>query len=301
MKTSSFLIHPSSFPMRRFKLPNWLVDRLGVAIIVVILAGGVIFLGQQGLFTPVSGTLLAPLVPVQQFFTQIYNTVYNNLFAPSDLAELRTQNAALEKQVADLTNENARLTEIEAQYIVVSALLDYARANPDQRYLTADVVSRDESLFLRYILLNKGSNDGVTRNMPVVTDQGLVGLTTEVTANAAKVLLITDASSAVNVRLQEARAEGVLIGQESGELRLLYITLDIDMKQGDRIVTSGLGGTFPPGIVVGTVASVRRRTNDVAQEADVQSAVDFNRLETVLIITNFIPPELQPLLSTPVP
>lgn len=287
--------------MRRFKLPNWLADRLGVAIIVVILAGGVIFLGQQGLFTPVSGTLLAPLVPVQQFFTQLYNTVYNNLFAPSDLAELRAQNAALEKQVADLTNENARLTEIEAQYKVISALLDYARANPDQRYLTADVVSRDESLFLRYILLNKGSNDGVTRNMPVVTDQGLVGLTTEVTANAAKVLLITDASSAVNVRLQEARAEGVMIGQESGELRLLYITLDVEMKQGDRIVTSGLGGTFPPGIVVGTVASVRRRTNDVAQEADIQSAVDFNRLETVLIITNFVPPELQPLLSTPVP
>ena len=287
--------------MRRFKLPNWLVDRLGVAIIVVILAGGVIFLGQQGLFTPVSGALLAPLVPVQHFFTQVYNTVYNNLFAPSDLAELRAQNAALEKQVADLTNENVRLTEIEAQYQVISALLDYARNNPEQRYLTADVVSRDESLFLRYILLNKGSNDGVTRNMPVVTAQGLVGLTTEVTANAAKVLLITDASSAVNVRLQDSRAEGVLIGQESGELRLLYITLDVEMKPEDRIVTSGLGGTFPAGIVVGAVASVRRRTNDVAQEAEVQSAVDFNRLETVLIITNFIPPELQPLLSTPVP
>lgn len=287
--------------MKRFKLPNWLVDRLGVAIIVVILAGGVIFLGQQGLFTPVSGVLITPLVPVQQFFTQAYNTVYNNLFAPSDLAELRVQNAALEKQVADLTNENVRLTEIEAQYQVISALLDYARLNPDQGYLTADVVSRDASLFLRYVLLNKGANDGVTRNMPVVTDQGLVGLTTEVTANAAKVLLITDASSAVNVRLQAARAEGVLIGQESGELRLLYIILDVEMKPGDRIVTSGLGGTFPPGIVVGAVASVRRRTNDVAQEAEVQSAVDFNRLETVLIITNFIPPELQPLLSTPVP
>jgi rod shape-determining protein MreC len=151
------------------------------------------------------------------------------------------------------------------------------------------------------LLLNKGTNDGITRNMPVVTDQGLVGLVTETTANASKVLLITDAASAVNVRLQDSRAEGVMIGQESGELRLLYITLDVEMKSGDRIVTSGLGGTFPAGIVVGSVASVRKRTNDVAQEADVKSAVDFNRLETVLIITNFTPPELQPLLSTPVP
>lgn len=285
--------------MRRYKLPGWLADRLGVAILVVILAGGVTFLGQQGLFNPISGTLLAPLVPVQHFFTRLYDTVYNNLFAPSDLAELRARNAELERQVADLTDQNSRLREIEAQYKVVAALLDYARANPEQRYLAADVVSRDESAFLRYVLLNKGSNDGVSRNMPVVTDQGLVGLVTETTATASKVLLVTDASSAVNVRLQAARAEGVLVGQESGELRLLYIALEVELKPGDRIVTSGLGGTFPSGIVVGTVASVRRRTNDVAQEADVQSAVDFNRLETVLIITNFTPPELQPLVNTP--
>lgn len=287
--------------MRRFKVPNFMVDRLGVAVLVVVLAVGIIFLGQQGVFSPVSGTLLAPLIPIQQVFTQIYNTVYNNLFAPSDLAELRARNAELERQVAQLTSENSDLQEIKAQYNVVSSLLNYARSNPDERFLAADVVSRDESPFLRYLLLNKGSTDGVTRDMPVVTDQGLVGLVTETTANASKVLIITDASSAVNVRLQDQRAEGVLIGQESGQLRLLYITLDVEMKQDDRIVTSGLGGTFPPGIVVGTVASVRKRTNDVSQEADVQSAVDFSRLETVLIITNFTPPQLQPLIQTPVP
>ncbi|HLF00397.1 MAG TPA: rod shape-determining protein MreC [Anaerolineales bacterium] len=287
--------------MRRNKLPNWLVDRLGVAVVVLILAVGVILLGQRGLFSPISGTLLAPLVPVQQFVTQIYNTVYNNLFAPSDLEELRRRNAELEAQVAQLTDENSRLQEIEAQYRVVSALLDYARANPEQSYLAADVVGRDESLFLRYVLLNKGTNDGVTRDMPVVTEQGLVGVITEATANASKVLLITDASSAANVRLQESRAEGVVIGQESGELRLLFIPLDVEMKSGDRIITSGLGGTYPPGLVVGTVASVRRRTNDVSQEADVRSAIDFNQLETVLIITSFKPPELAPLLGTPAP
>jgi rod shape-determining protein MreC len=285
--------------VRRFRFPNWLADRLGVALIVVLLAAGVIFLGQQGLFKPVSGALSAPLVPVQQFITKLYDTVYNNIFAPSDLAELRASNAALDRQVAQLTNENSQLKEVEARFKIVAALLDYARANPDQRYLAADVVSRDESAFLRYVLLNKGSNDGVTRDMPVVTDQGLVGIVTETTANACKVLLITDASSAVNVRLQGSRAEGVLIGQESGDLRLLYIGLDIEMKPGDRLVTSGLGGAFPPGLVVGSVASVRKRTNDVSQEADVQSTVDFNRLETVLIITNFTPPDLKPLLGTP--
>lgn len=287
--------------MRRQKIPNFVVDRLGVAVIVVILAIGVIVLGQQGLFGPVGSAIVAPLIPIQQFVSNIYFTIYNTVFAPSDLAELRDRNAELESQIADLTNENAQLKELEAQYNVVAGLLDYASANPDRRYLAADVVARDESLFLRYVLLNKGTNDGVIRGMPVVTDQGLVGLITEATANASKVILITDASAAVNVRLQESRAEGVMVGQESGELRLLYITQDADMKQGDRIVTSGLGGTYPAGIVVGTVSSVRRRTNDVSQEADVAPSVDFTRLETVLIITNFTPPDLGPLLPTPAP
>ncbi len=287
--------------MRRFKLPPWLADRLGLATLLLILSIGVIVLGQRGVFNPAKSGLLAPLVPVQTFVTQIYNTVYNNLFAPSDLEELRKRNAELEQQVARLTNENVQLREAEAQLKVVSALLDYARANPEQRYIAADVVGRDESLFLRYVLLNKGTNDGVTRDMPVVADQGLVGVITEATANASKVLLVTDASSAVNVRLQDSRAEGVITGQESGELRLNYISVDVDMKPGDRIITSGLGGQFPAGIVVGTVASARKRTFDVFQEADVKSAIDFNRLETVLIITNFEPPQLQPLLGTATP
>lgn len=287
--------------MRRSKIPNFVVDRVGVAILMVILAIGVIFLGQQGLFGPVGSAIVAPLIPVQQFISNTYFTIYNTIFAPSDLAELRERNAELESQIAQLTNENAQLKELEAQYNVVAGLLDYASANPDREYLAADVVARDESLFLRYVLLNKGTNDGVIRGMPVVTDQGLVGLITEATANASKVILITDASAAVNVRLQDSRAEGVLIGQESGELRLLYITQDADMKTGDRVVTSGLGGTYPSGIVVGTVASVRKRTNDVSQEADIKSAVDFTRLETVLIITNFTPPDIGPLLPTPAP
>lgn len=287
--------------MRRFKPPSWLSDRLGLAAVLLVLSIGVVVLGQRGVFAPVKSGLLAPLMPVQALVTQIYNTVYNNLFAPSDLEELRRRNAELERQVAELTDENVRLQEAEAQLKVVSALLDYARANPERSYIAADVVGRDESLFLRYVLLNKGSNDGVTRDMPVITDQGLVGVVTEVTANASKVLLITDALSAVNVRLQDSRAEGVITGQESGELRLNYISVDVEMKPGDRIITSGLGGQFPAGIVVGTVISVRKRTFDVFQEADVKSAIDFNRLETVLIIANFEPPQLQPLLSTPAP
>ncbi|MBI3242360.1 MAG: rod shape-determining protein MreC [Chloroflexi bacterium] len=261
----------------------------------------IIVMGQRGMLNSLESGLLAPLAPIQTFVAGVFNNIYNTLNAPSDLEALRARNAELEQQVAQLTGENAQLREAQAQLGVVSALLDYARDNPGRSYLAADVVGRDESLFLSYVLLNQGAGDGVGRDMIVVTDRGLVGTVTEVTANASKVLLITDASAAVNVRLQNSRTEGVVTGQQSGELRLNFIPVDVDLQPGELALTSGLGSQFPPGIVVGQVASVRKRTQDVFQEADITSAVDFQRLEVVLIITDFDKPDIVPLLGTATP
>jgi len=287
--------------MRRPQPPRWLAGRLGLATVLIVISIVLISLGQQGWLEPLEGPITVILTPIQRVITGVVIAVNNAFNAPSDLEALRAENAELEKQIADLTAENVRLTEAEAQLKVVSALLDYARSNPEWNYIAADVVGRDESLFLRFVLLNKGRQDGVDRDMIVVADQGLVGAITEVTATASKVLLITDATAAVNVRLQQARAEGVVTGQESGELRLNFISVDVDLKTGDRVITSGLGGQFPPGIVVGTVASIRKRTFDVFQEADVQATVDFDRLETVLIISDFVQPDVAPLIATPTP
>ncbi len=287
--------------MRRYRIASWLADRLGLAVIVVVLSIAIIVMGQRGMLSSLESGLLAPLAPIQAFVSSIFNNIYNTLNAPSDLEALRRRNAELEQQVARLTGENAQLREAEAQFKVISALLDYAQSNPRRTYQAADVVGRDESLFLSYVLLNRGARDGIALGMVVVTDQGLVGAITEVTANASKVLLITDVSAAVNVRVQESRAEGVVTGQQSGELRLNFISVDVDLKPGDLVLTSGLGDRFPIGIVVGKVASVRKRTQDVFQEADITSAIDFNRLESVLIITDFEKPEIAPLLGTATP
>lgn len=287
--------------MRRFNIWSLLADRRGLAVTLVVLSIAVLVLGLRGWLGPLEGTVLAPLIPVQAFITRLYGTVSNAFNAPSDLEALRARNAELEKQLTDLTAENVQLQEARAQLAIVSALLNYASSSPERHYVTADVVSRDPSLFLRYVLLNKGSRDGLVRGMPVVTDKGLVGQITEVTPNASKVLLITDATSAVAVRLQTSRAEGMVTGQQSGELRLNFISVDVDLKPDEIILTSGLGGQFPTGLVVGRVVSTRKRTFDVFQEADVKSAIDFNQLETVLIITNFEPPQLGPLLGTPTP
>jgi rod shape-determining protein MreC len=127
--------------------------------------------------------------------------------------------------------------------------------------------------------------------MPVVTRQGLVGRLLNVTANASRVLLITDPSSAISTRLQTTRAEGSVVGQGS-DLLMTFIPLDASVQQGDLVITSGLGGNLPSDIVIGQVTSVRQFEFELFQEAVVRSLNNFETLEIVLVVTNFQPVDL---------
>jgi rod shape-determining protein MreC len=117
-----------------------------------------------------------------------------------------------------------------------------------------------------------------------------------VTAGAARVELITDASSAVNVRLSATQTDVMLTGSVTGELSLEMIPQDITVKPGDLVLTSGLGGTYPADIVVGQVVSVRKRETDLFQTASVQPSANLSALRAVLIITNFNPVDINPLI-----
>jgi len=118
------------------------------------------------------------------------------------------------------------------------------------------VIGRDPSPFLRYVIINIGSNEGVLPGMPVVTEKGLVGRVDAVIAEAARVQLVTDAASAVDVRLQASNTEAMLQGSVTGELSLNMISQDAVIQTGDVVLTSGLGGTYPPNLLVGQVVSI---------------------------------------------
>jgi rod shape-determining protein MreC len=123
-----------------------------------------------------------------------------------------------------------------------------------------------------------------------------------VIADAARVQLINDPASSVNVRLQNAETEASLVGSVTGDLLLQLIPQDVNVQQGDLVLTSGLGGGYPPDLIVGQVVNVRSRDFDLFQQATVQPVVDFNRLEIVLVIVNFKPVDISPLTpSTPTP
>lgn len=268
-------------------------------IILALFVIGLIALALGGYLTPLSRLVLNPVVSAQTWLSVRFQALQNAIAAPQDLARLRQRNSEMEVEVSRMQTEIIVLKQQISETRVLSALVDFARVQPENRYLAATVIGRDPSPFLDYVIINRGSDDGLRRGMPVVTQQGLVGRVAAVTADAARVQLITDPASNINVKLEPSRAQAVIRGEVSGEISLAMIPQSAQVEIGDLILTSGLGGNYPTNILVGQVTGVRRRETDLFQSASVQPVVDFNQLEIVLIITNFRPIDISPLVSTP--
>ena len=241
------------------------------------------------------------MVGVQTWFATRFAAIQDFLAAPRDIAALRQRNAELEAEVSRLQGQVIDLQQKVDETEILAALVDFSRANPESTYKGAAVVGRDPSPFLHYIIINRGSNDGVLRGMPVVTNQGLIGRVDAVIADAARVQLVTDPASAINVRLQNADTDAVLVGSVTGDLSLDMISQDVTVEPGDVVLTSGLGGGYPPDLIIGQILNVRKRDFELFQQATIQPAVDFTRLEIVLVITNFRPVKIEPLVPIPSP
>lgn len=269
------------------------------SLVLALIIIGLIALALGGYLTPASRILLKPLISAQTWLALRYQTIQNYLSSPQDVARLRQRNLELEAEVSRLQSEVIELQQQLAETRVLSALVDFARAHPENRYVAASVIGRDPSPFVKYVIINRGSDDGLRHGMPVVTAQGLVGRVTAVTSGAARVQLITDPDSSVNIRLEPTAAEGILIGSLTGKLSLDMIPQEASMQVGNLVLTSGLGGNYPANILIGQVISVNPQKTGLFQTADVQPTVDFSRLEIVLIIVNFRPVDISPLFPTP--
>lgn len=267
--------------------------------IIFLIAGGVIALALGGYFSSASNVFTGSLVNMQTWFATRFTAVQDFLTAPRDMAFLRQRNTELEAEVSELQSQVIQLQQQVGETQVLAALVDFAQANPENRYRGAAVIGRDPSPFLHYVIINRGSNDGIRRGMPVVTNQGLVGRIDAVIADAARVQLITDPASTVNVQLQNAEVDATLKGSVTGDLNLDLIPQDTNLQAGDLVLTSGLGGGYPPNLIVGQVGNTRTRDFDLFQQATVQPVVDFNRLPIVLVITNFEPVDITPLIPVP--
>jgi rod shape-determining protein MreC len=184
---------------------------------------------------------------------------------------------------------------------VLYALLDFARQNPENQYIAAAIIGRDPSPFMHYVIIDHGSDSGIRHGMPVVTDQGLVGRVDAVTSKAARIQLITDPGSILNIKLESLGVDAQLSGSLTGETNLNMVPQDVDLKPGEIVLSSGLGGAYPSNILIGQVINVVKHETDLFQSAVIQPVVDFPNLNAVLVITNFRPVEIAPLIPTPIP
>ncbi|MCC6957300.1 MAG: rod shape-determining protein MreC [Anaerolineales bacterium] len=279
--------------MRTSSARTWQTAVLAFIII------GFIALALGGYLAPVTRVLMTPVINAQTWLSTRYILVQNYFNAPQDLGRLRQRNQELEAENARLESQIIELEQQLSETRILSALVDFARVHPQNRYVAASVIGRDPSPFVKYVIINRGSDDSLRRGMPVVTSQGLVGRIAAVTAGAGRVELIINPASSINVRLEPSGTQAVLLGSVTGELTLDMIPQSASVQVGDLVLTSGLGGNYPGNILIGQITSIRRLETDLFQTASVQPVVDFSRLEILLVITNFQPVDIAPLVPTP--
>ncbi len=266
--------------------------------VLLLLTIAVLVLHETGNTQAVENLILRPVTPVQDNLSGLANDLSNLVQTFRDVQKLRRRSEELQSLANSLVIENVHLKELESENETLRQLLQFTQANPTYSYRAAEVVGhvigQDPSNLLRYIIIDVGTGDGVTKGMPVITDRGLVGRIVEVSSRSSKVLLITDTSSSVNALIQSSRATGIVEGKADGGLVMKYIPQPVTVNVGDIILTSGLGATFPKRLVIGQVTAIHKQDIELFQQAEIKPTVDFDRLEIVLVLTNFESIEMAP-------
>jgi rod shape-determining protein MreC len=296
-----------------------------VLIIVLVALSALVVLFNFISQSPIGqGPLSVVVAPIQGVFNEAGRAI-NGLFRTTgELTDVRARAELLQQQVTELSAENIRLREFQAELKQYRDLYKFANDNPTFNVIGADVVgiadtvlckdrqpvspnagkcanviAGDSSPFIRYVTINAGSRDGIEVGMPVVAGGiALIGRVGEVGFASSQVQLLHDPTSFVNVRVVESRANGTVSGTPEGNLLLQNVPQTDPLKVGDLIVTSGLGGTLPAALPIGVVQEITSRDLETQQTAIVRPGVNFDELETVLVITA---PRAASELPTPTP
>ncbi|MGA7729957.1 MAG: rod shape-determining protein MreC [Chloroflexia bacterium] len=258
-----------------------------VALVLVSLA--LILLSQGRTLQPLEGVTSAVFNPIQQAVSGVTSTVGGWFSGIGHMGELDAENKRLREALDAVTAENARLQEMGRENERLRSMLKFQDERPDVQAVVANSIGGDPSGLTRVLTIDKGSDEGIVQGMAVTSPGGiLVGTIESVKADRASVVLLTDVNSSIPVATQRAQVPGVLDGQwqKGGNLLMAHIPRDADVQNGDVLVTSGLGGTFPKGLLCAQVQNVRQNDVQVEKDAEAIPLVDLNALDVVLVITS---------------
>lgn len=241
--------------------------------------------GDTGPIHAVRGGVMTVTSPVRMLgsavaapFGALGNIAQNATASSETLSELKKRNEELTAQVAELSEAQETAERLEK---LVGLKSTYSLESTAAR-----IIGSTGDAWTDSVIIDKGSASGFEVGMPVCSSGGVIGQIIEVSANTSTVRLITDDQSGVSAMIQGSRAQGVLQGQADGTLRLEYVVSDAEVATGDIVITSGIGGTFPKGLPLGTVASIDRAPNAVYYTIVVRAASSAESNEEVLVITS---------------
>ena len=232
---------------------------------------------------PIGPVLLWLLRPLQIAAHSMTSWIREMQESHVTVAGYRAENERLRKRIVELEMERNRFFEAEATNQQLRQLLDFRSQLPSAS-ITASIIANSASAWFQSCSIDKGSADGVRKGMSVVTPLGVVGRVVDVAARSAKVLLLTDANSGIDVMVQRTRARGIVSGSLENGTVLKYVKRTEDIQVGDRLITSGLDGVFLKGLMVGTISKVRKQNLGLFQTIEVMPAISPARVEIVLVV-----------------
>jgi rod shape-determining protein MreC len=262
-----------------------------------VIALGVLFMGASyfSIFDPLENVVLGVTAPVEQALQSATRPIADTVNNLTDSGRLSEENQELLSDNERLYAELAQAREAEAELERLKQFVGVQGETAPGALVAADIFARDPANARDIVAINRGSDDGLAEGMIVLTEQGsLVGSVTEVLGDHAWVTLITDPSSAVSAMVQESRVQGVVSGAADGSLRMEFVEETADIQEGNLLLTSGIGGGYPQGEPIGRIVKVERAGQELFQEVEVQPLADLSRLESLLVLTSFVPVEVSP-------
>ena len=224
----------------------------------------------------------------QRFIVNAKNYTSENNEYFSNVERLQKENEELTQELKKINEKLLNYENLQAENELLKKHIKLANLYPDYSIIVADIITASTSNWEYTYTINRGSKDGIEPNMAVIAESGLVGYIESVTSNTAKVVSILDAGNAVSARVTRTRdtviSKGSLSLAEKRQMRITNIPIGVSLIEGDKIETSGLGGIYPKGILIGKVRSFEQKSNPVENEAIIESYVDFDKLETVAVI-----------------
>lgn len=261
---------------------------IGIVITIIILILIVIFSNGESNSSFFENGASNLVMPIQNGLTYLKNKISGNSTFFTDINELNEENKKLKDKNNELEQSLRELENIKTQNETLKEYLNLTKKYGEYKTIPGYVINKDISNYSKTIIINIGKKDGVEENMTVIGNEGLVGHVLSVTDSTAKVQTIIDTASSVSCTMSTTKEAIVCKGTLDGKsiLKAMYIPTNSNVIQGDSIETSGLGGIYPKGIHIGTIKKVNNTQNMTDRYALVETAVNFEKLDTVLVITN---------------